>query len=83
LKQSYINYYFYKKKKFEYNKFINLDGDELSARNLCRLMTTFGDNFTNYITVNFLRPDIVVYLEMMLMFAGFPGYFGQDQEISF
>jgi len=68
--------------KAQITKAIN-DGDELTARNLCRLMTTFGDIFTNYIAVNFLRPEIVVYLEMMLMFAGFPGYFGQDQEISF
>ncbi|PKY52841.1 hypothetical protein RhiirA4_326975, partial [Rhizophagus irregularis] len=68
--------------KSQITKAIN-DGDELSARNLCRLMTTFGDNFTNYVAINFLRQDIVIYLEMMLMFAGFPGYFGQDQEISF
>ncbi|RIA97689.1 armadillo-type protein [Glomus cerebriforme] len=68
--------------KAQITKAIN-DGDELSARNLCRLMTTFGDNFNNYVAMNFLRQDIVVYLEMMLMFAGFPGYFGQDQEISF
>ncbi|POG60960.1 armadillo-type protein [Rhizophagus irregularis DAOM 181602=DAOM 197198] len=67
--------------KSQITKAIN-DGDELSARNLCRLMTTFGDNFTNYVAINFLRQDIVIYLEMMLMFAGFPGYFGQDQEIS-
>ncbi|CAI2175590.1 18153_t:CDS:2 [Funneliformis geosporum] len=68
--------------KNQITKAIN-DRDELAARNLCRLMTTFGDQFTNYIAINFLRPDIAVYLEMMLMFAGFPGYFGQDQEISF
>nr|CAG8588585.1 85_t:CDS:10 [Entrophospora candida] len=46
-----------------------------SARNLCRIMTTFGENFTDYIAIHFLREDIIIYLEMMLMFAGFPGYF--------
>ncbi|CAJ0756395.1 20298_t:CDS:2, partial [Entrophospora sp. SA101] len=46
-----------------------------SARNLCRIMTTFGENFTDYIAIHFLREDVIIYLEMMLMFAGFPGYF--------
>ncbi|CAG8589354.1 4704_t:CDS:10 [Funneliformis caledonium] len=52
--------------KNQITKAIN-DRDELAARNLCRLMTTFGDQFTNYIAINFLRPDISVYLEMMLI----------------
>ncbi|KAF0484223.1 ARM repeat-containing protein [Gigaspora margarita] len=58
------------------------DADESLPKNLCRLMTTFGENFYNYIAKHFLRQDVIVYMEMMLMFAGYPGYFGQDQEIS-
>ncbi|RHZ79419.1 hypothetical protein Glove_146g39 [Diversispora epigaea] len=59
------------------------DGNEMVSRNLCRLITTFGDNFSDYVAIHFLRQDIIIYLEMMIMFIGFPGYFGQDQEISF
>nr|CAG8636072.1 11273_t:CDS:10 [Entrophospora candida] len=60
--------------KSQITKSIN-ESDEASARNLCRIMTTFGENFTDYIAIHFLREDIIIYLEMMLMFAGFPGYF--------
>ncbi|CAG8582322.1 14138_t:CDS:2 [Racocetra fulgida] len=35
-------------------------------------MTTFGENFYNYIAIHFLRQDVIVYIEMMLMFAGYP-----------
>ncbi|CAG8469994.1 12703_t:CDS:10 [Acaulospora morrowiae] len=48
------------------------DANEAPARNLCRLMTTFGDNFSNYLAIHFLRQDVMIYLEMMLMFTGFP-----------
>ncbi|CAJ0829906.1 20768_t:CDS:10 [Entrophospora sp. SA101] len=60
--------------KSQITKSIN-ESDEASARNLCRIMTTFGENFTDYIAIHFLREDVIIYLEMMLMFAGFPGYF--------
>ncbi|CAG8714730.1 11712_t:CDS:2, partial [Scutellospora calospora] len=48
------------------------DADESLPRNLCRLMTTFGENFYNYLAINFLRQDIITYMEMMLIFAGYP-----------
>ncbi|CAG8649565.1 9078_t:CDS:10 [Dentiscutata erythropus] len=43
------------------------DADESLAKNLCRLMTTFGENFYNYIAIHFLRQDVIVYMEMMLI----------------
>ncbi|CAG8504703.1 10566_t:CDS:10 [Paraglomus occultum] len=48
------------------------ESDEHAVKNLCRLMTVFGDTFTNYIAKHFIRPDIMIYLEMMLTFTGFP-----------
>ncbi|KAI9236924.1 MAG: armadillo-type protein [Podila humilis] len=52
------------------------------GKNLCQLLSTFGDNFSDWIAGKFLRPDIVVYLEMMMGFAGFPGYYAEDETIS-
>ncbi|KAF9326091.1 hypothetical protein BG006_010443 [Podila minutissima] len=52
------------------------------GKNLCQLLSTFGDNFSDWIAGKFLRADIVVYLEMMMGFAGFPGYYAEDETIS-
>ncbi|KAF9359157.1 hypothetical protein BGX26_013010 [Mortierella sp. AD094] len=52
------------------------------GKSLCQLLSAFGDNFSGWIATRFLRPDIVVYLEMMMGFAGFPGYYAEDEEIS-
>ncbi|KAF9430455.1 hypothetical protein BGZ94_006803 [Podila epigama] len=52
------------------------------GKNLCQLLSTFGDNFSDWIAARFLRPDITVYLEMMMGFAGFPGYYAEDETIS-
>ncbi|KAG0332331.1 hypothetical protein BG004_001301, partial [Podila humilis] len=52
------------------------------GKNLCQLLSTFGDNFSDWIAAKFLRPDIMVYLEMMMGFAGFPGYYAEDETIS-
>ncbi|KAF8986272.1 hypothetical protein BGZ46_006894 [Entomortierella lignicola] len=52
------------------------------GKSLCQLLSTFGDNFSDWIAARFLRPDIVIYLEMMMGFAGFPGYYAEDEEIS-
>ncbi|KAF9402028.1 hypothetical protein BGX21_011452 [Mortierella sp. AD011] len=52
------------------------------GKSLCQLLSAFGDNFSDWIAARFLRPDIVIYLEMMMGFAGFPGYYAEDEEIS-
>ncbi|KAF9192441.1 hypothetical protein BGZ51_005635 [Haplosporangium sp. Z 767] len=52
------------------------------GRSLCQLLSVFGDNFSDWIASKFLRPDIVVYLEMMMGFAGFPGYYAEDETVS-
>jgi len=45
-------------------------------------MTTLGEEFTEYITVNFLRPDVITYLKMMMACTAFPGYPAIDQDIT-
>jgi len=45
-------------------------------------MTVFGDTFINYVAKHLIRPDILIYLEMMLTFTGFPDYYAQDQSIN-
>ncbi|KAF9966107.1 hypothetical protein BGZ70_003269 [Mortierella alpina] len=52
------------------------------GKSLCQLLSNFGDNFSDWIAAKFLRPDIMVYLEMMMGFAGFPGYYAEDETIS-
>lgn len=67
-----------------YNEFNNTieNEDEEGARVICKLMTTLGEEFTEYITVNFLRPDIITYLKMMMACTAFPGYPAIDQDIT-
>ncbi|KAG0297244.1 hypothetical protein BGZ98_000659, partial [Dissophora globulifera] len=60
---------------------IQAENEDIS-KSLCQLLSTFGDNFSDWIAARFLRPDIVVYLEMMMGFAGFPGYYAEDETIS-
>ncbi|KAF9580833.1 hypothetical protein BGW38_002364 [Lunasporangiospora selenospora] len=52
------------------------------GRRLCQLLSTFGDNFSDWIAGKLLRADIVIYLEMMLSFAGFPGHYAEDETVS-
>ncbi|ORZ07309.1 armadillo-type protein [Lobosporangium transversale] len=60
---------------------IQAENEDIS-KSLCQLLSTFGDNFSDWIAARFLRSDIVVYLEMMMGFAGFPGYYAEDETIS-
>ncbi|KAG0297014.1 hypothetical protein BGZ96_007898 [Linnemannia gamsii] len=60
---------------------IQAESEDIS-RSLCQLLSTFGDNFSDWIAAKFLRPDIQVYLEMMMGFAGFPGYYAEDETTS-
>ncbi|KAK9687193.1 hypothetical protein K7432_014890 [Basidiobolus ranarum] len=59
------------------------ESNEDVASNLARLLTTYGEEFTEYIVQHLAKPDTSIYLEMMIGFIGFPGYFAEDQEISF
>ncbi|KAG0228175.1 hypothetical protein BGW42_002332 [Actinomortierella wolfii] len=52
------------------------------CKNLCQLLSTFGDNFSDWIAARFLRADIRIYLQMMMRLAGFPGYYAEDETIS-
>jgi len=61
----------------------SVESGEDAVKNVCRLMTEFGNTFPNYVAKHLTHPDIVIYLETMLTFTGFPGYYTQDQEISF
>lgn len=67
-----------------YNEFNNTikNEDEESARTICKLLTTLGEEFTEYIALNFLRPDVIVYLKMMMACTAFPGYPAIDQDIT-
>ncbi|KAK3829343.1 MAG: armadillo-type protein [Benniella sp.] len=60
---------------------VRTENDDV-GKSLCQLLSTFGDNFSDWIAAKFLRPDIVVYLEMMMGFAGFPGYYAEDESVS-
>ncbi|KAF9298283.1 hypothetical protein BGZ88_007317 [Linnemannia elongata] len=60
---------------------VQAESEDIS-RSLCQLLSTFGDNFSDWIAAKFLRPDIQVYLEMMMGFAGFPGYYAEDETTS-
>lgn len=60
---------------------VRTENDDV-GKSLCQLLSTFGDNFSDWIAAKFLRPDIVVYLETMMGFAGFPGYYAEDESVS-
>ncbi|ORX58558.1 ARM repeat-containing protein [Piromyces finnis] len=67
-----------------YNEFNNTieNEDEESVRTICKLMTTLGEEFTEYIAINFLRPDIITFLKMIMACTAFPGYPAIDQDIT-
>ncbi|KAF9974959.1 hypothetical protein BGZ73_001547 [Actinomortierella ambigua] len=60
---------------------IQAENEDIS-KNLCQLLSTFGDNFSDWIAARFLRPDVKIYLDMMKSLAGFPGYYAEDETIS-
>ncbi|KAG0256639.1 hypothetical protein DFQ27_005627 [Actinomortierella ambigua] len=60
---------------------IKAESEDIS-KNLCQLLSTFGDNFSDWIAARFLRADIQIYLDMMTSLAGFPGYYAEDETIS-
>ncbi|KAF9106342.1 hypothetical protein BGX29_009759 [Mortierella sp. GBA35] len=60
---------------------VQAESEDIS-RSLCQLLSTFGDNFSDWIAAKFIRPDIQIYLEMMMGFAGFPGYYAEDETTS-
>lgn len=58
--------------------------DDTVARTLSRLLTTFGETYTDSISRAFQHPtpQLQCYLEIMLSLTNYPGYFGVDQDIS-
>ncbi|KAG0201423.1 hypothetical protein BGX28_005728 [Mortierella sp. GBA30] len=65
----------------KYLESVQLESEDV-GKSLCQLLSNFGDNFSDWIAARFLRPDIVVYLETMMGFAGFPGYYAEDETVS-
>ncbi|RKO90684.1 hypothetical protein BDK51DRAFT_13419, partial [Blyttiomyces helicus] len=56
--------------------------DEHGVGTMCRLLIQIGDTYTGFLVRNFVRPDVAVFIEMMIACTGFGGYFPAEQEIT-
>jgi hypothetical protein len=46
------------------------------------MAVTFGETFTERISLHMMDPAIMNYLELIMRLTTFPGYFAEEQEIS-
>ncbi|KAF9438652.1 hypothetical protein BGZ76_006213 [Entomortierella beljakovae] len=67
--------------KSKHQESIQAESEDI-GKSLCQLLSAFGDNFSDWIAPRFLRLDVMTYLKMMMGFAGFPGYYAEDEQIS-
>ncbi|KAH8553571.1 armadillo-type protein [Umbelopsis sp. PMI_123] len=58
------------------------DEDEQTTRILGRITVTYGETFTETIADHMDQPGVLHLLELIMNLTTFPGYFGEDQEIS-
>ena len=65
-----------------YGGFFFDTADESFVKPVCSLLVAFGETFTGYIIKNFVRPDVVSLLQMILRCTDYPGCFAADEEIS-
>ncbi|KAI9244489.1 armadillo-type protein [Phascolomyces articulosus] len=49
---------------------------------LAKLLTGFGETFTEYISDHLAAPSMIALLNMIMQLTDFPGYFPTDQEVS-
>lgn len=56
--------------------------DEETARLIAKLLTTFGETYTDYIVSQLARPDIYWLITMVIRLTGFEGFFPIDQEVT-
>lgn len=56
--------------------------DEETARLIAKLLTTFGETYTDYIVGQLGRPDMYWLMTMILRLTGFEGFFPIDQEVA-
>ncbi|KAI8584692.1 hypothetical protein K450DRAFT_217528 [Umbelopsis ramanniana AG] len=58
------------------------DEDDHTTRLLGRIAVTYGETFTETISDHMDQPGVLHLLELMMSLTTYPGYFGEDQEIS-
>ncbi|KAI8637788.1 armadillo-type protein [Parasitella parasitica] len=56
--------------------------DEDTARVIAKLLTAFGETYTDYIAVQLARPDIYWIMTMIIRLSDFKGFFPVDQEVT-
>lgn len=49
------------------------------SRGLCKMLVAVGDHSLDYITKHIHAPSVLAYLEILLGFTGFPGWYGVDE----
>ncbi|KAJ3412911.1 hypothetical protein HDV05_008775 [Chytridiales sp. JEL 0842] len=56
--------------------------DPETARPLCQLLSKFAESFPKYLIANLDSQPTLLFLEMLLGFSNFPGYFAADEDVS-
>jgi hypothetical protein len=52
--------------------------DDIS-RGLCKMLVAVGDHSLDYMITHIHSPSVLAYLEILLGFTGFPGWYGVDE----
>ncbi|CEP13227.1 hypothetical protein [Parasitella parasitica] len=56
--------------------------DEETASVIAKLLTAFGETYTDYIATQLARPDIYWLMTMIIQLSDFKGFFPVDQEVT-
>ncbi|KAI7898107.1 armadillo-type protein [Cokeromyces recurvatus] len=56
--------------------------DEETARLLAKLLSVFGETYTDFIVSQLAQTEVQELMQMMLQLTGFEGYYPVDQEVS-
>lgn len=56
--------------------------DEETGKLLAKLLTTFGETYTDYIVTQLAHPHINLLMGMIIQLTGYEGFFPIDQEVS-
>ncbi|KAI9018038.1 armadillo-type protein, partial [Phycomyces nitens] len=58
------------------------DEDEEMGKSLAKLFTSFGETFSEFISVQLPRHDVLLLMDMIMQLTAFHGHFPADQEVS-
>lgn len=70
--------------KCDWFRYLNVAAESIDeiSRAFCKLIVTLGDHSLVYLVKNINEPLVQNFLQIMMGYTGFPGYFGVDEDES-